>query len=234
MLEFRLLKANEIECRIARCDSWGVQLLLYKDARCDMNILDETVGSLNWQRHHNRDNANCIVSIWDESKQQWIEKEDTGTESFTEKEKSIASDSFKRACVNVGIGRELYTSPAIFVSPNQLATLRQEGTKWKCNDFFEVADIQYLDRTISYVKIYNTKTRQYIEYGTPVEPKQTQEADFRRKIQVLENRCKASNIDINKLIYAYQINSLYELNEVQYNNIVNHWELIKSKYQLNF
>ena len=74
----------------------GCSLLLYKDARCDMNILDETVGSKNWQRKHTRDNANCIVSIWDEDKKQWIEKEDTGTESYTEKEKGQASDSFKR------------------------------------------------------------------------------------------------------------------------------------------
>lgn len=68
-------------------------LLLYKDARADMNILDETFGAMNWQRHHSRDNANCTVSIWDDSKGQWIEKEDTGTESNTEAAKGLASDS---------------------------------------------------------------------------------------------------------------------------------------------
>lgn len=87
--------------------------MLYKDSRVDMNLLDEVVGAQNWQRVHLRDNANCIVSIWDEEKKQWIDKEDTGTESNTEKEKGLASDSFKRACVNWGIGRELYTAPQI-------------------------------------------------------------------------------------------------------------------------
>ncbi len=96
-------------------------MLLYKDARCDQNVLDEAVGPYNWQRSHNRDNANCIVSIWDEKKGQWISKEDTGTESRTEAEKGLASDSFKRACFNWGIGRELYTAPAIWVpyDPNK-------------------------------------------------------------------------------------------------------------------
>ena len=97
MKEIRLLRADEIDARISTCNQWGVGILLYKDARCDMNILDETFGNMNWQRRHCRDNQNCVVSIWDEDKKQWIEKEDTGTESFTEKEKGLASDSFKRA-----------------------------------------------------------------------------------------------------------------------------------------
>lgn len=118
MTEFRPLRAEEVECRVAQVDKYNLkwlQLLLYKDARCDQNILDETVGPMDWQRHHSRDNANCIVSIWDENKKQWIEKEDTGTESNTEAQKGLASDSFKRACFNWGIGRELYTAPTIFV-----------------------------------------------------------------------------------------------------------------------
>ena len=112
---FRYLTADEIECRVATVSEKGCSLLLYKDARCDMNILDETFGPMNWRRSHTRDNANCIVSIWDDEKQQWIDKEDTGTESFTEKEKGLASDSFKRACFNWGIGRELYTAPFIWI-----------------------------------------------------------------------------------------------------------------------
>lgn len=92
-LKFRLLRADEIDCRIATVSEKGLSLLLYKDARCDQNILDETVGAMNWQRHHSRDNANCTVSIWDPDKKQWVEKEDTGTESNTEKEKGLASDS---------------------------------------------------------------------------------------------------------------------------------------------
>ena len=69
-LNFRLLRADEIDARISTCNRYGVGILLYKDARCDMNILDETVTSMNWQRQHTRDNANCIVSIWDDDKKQ--------------------------------------------------------------------------------------------------------------------------------------------------------------------
>ena len=122
MLNFRSLRADEVECRVAQVGKSTAQdklpwitALLYKNARCDMSILDETVGATNWQRHHTRENANCIVSIYDADKQQWIQKEDTGVESNTEKEKGLASDSFKRACFNWGIGRELYTSPMIYI-----------------------------------------------------------------------------------------------------------------------
>ena len=83
-LKFRTLRADEIECRVKHVKENGVSLLLYKDARADQNILDETVGALNWMRHHSRDNRNCIVSIWDEDKKQWVEKEDVGTESASE------------------------------------------------------------------------------------------------------------------------------------------------------
>ena len=115
-MKFRDLRADEIECRVQQVKPNGLVLLLYKDARCDMNILDETVGAENWMRHHSRENANCIVSIWDACKAQWIEKEDTGTESNTEAQKGLASDSFKRACFNWGIGRELYTAPFTWIA----------------------------------------------------------------------------------------------------------------------
>ena len=88
---FRDLRSDEIDVRIATVSDKGVSLLLYKDARCDMNILDETVGPYNWKRKHTRDNANCTVEIWDKEKNEWISKEDTGTESNTEKEKGLAS-----------------------------------------------------------------------------------------------------------------------------------------------
>ena len=104
-MKFRDLRAEEIECRVSQINGNGLALLLYKDARCDMNILDETVGSMNWQRTHTRENANCIVSIWDNEKKMWVSKEDTGTESNTEAAKGLASDSFKRSCFNWGIGR---------------------------------------------------------------------------------------------------------------------------------
>ena len=142
-LKFRTLKESEIDVRVATVTEKGVSLLLYKDARCDMNILDEAVGPMNWQRSHTRDNANCIVSIWDKDKKQWISKEDTGTESFTEKEKGQASDSFKRACVNWGIGRELYTSPFIWIAAKDCNIKPKGNGKFTCMDRFKVKEIAY-------------------------------------------------------------------------------------------
>lgn len=119
-MKFRTLKEDEIECRVGQISAKGFTLLLYKNARVDMDLLDETVGAGNWQRDHKelKGNIYCGVSIWDETKKQWITKWDCGTESNTEKEKGEASDSFKRACVNVGIGRELYTSPFVWIAGN--------------------------------------------------------------------------------------------------------------------
>lgn len=176
-LKFRKLKENEIECRIGtiKKDGSGLSLLLYKDARCDMNILDETVGALNWKREHSRDNKNCIVSIWDEEKSQWISKEDTGTESNTEAEKGLASDSFKRACVNWGIGRELYTAPFIWVQ-SELANIKNIGTKWTCNDKFYVEKISYKDNgDIDGLSIMNEKNGKRVFLKKP-EVKKTGDA----------------------------------------------------------
>lgn len=154
---FRDLRADEVDVRIARIftgKKTGVQLLFYKDARVDQNILDETVGPMNWQREHSRDNANCVVSIWDEKKGQWISKEDTGTESKTEAAKGLASDSFKRACSNWGIGRELYTAPdtKIWNSDKEQKVQIKDG---KCYDKFAVTELTVKDGVITHVVVYN-------------------------------------------------------------------------------
>lgn len=144
-LKFRNLRADEIDVRIGSVNKGGAALLLYKDARADMNILDETVGPLNWQRKHEVIDGKlfCTISIFDPEKNQWISKQDVGTESYTEKEKGQSSDSFKRACVNLGIGRALYTAPNIFFFTNQLDKYTIENGKAKCYDTFSVVDIQY-------------------------------------------------------------------------------------------
>lgn len=165
-LVFRPLKETEIDVRVQSVTDKGCILLLYKDARCDMNILDETVGPLNWKREHTRDNANCIVSLWDEDKKQWVSKEDTGTESNTEKEKGQASDSFKRACFNWGIGRELYTSPFIWVKAEdcKIYPIKVNGKDiWKCNDKFCVEAIKYDEnKNIIALSIKNTASKKRV------------------------------------------------------------------------
>lgn len=154
MNKFRLLKAEEIEVKTsddkALLGMGYVQLMLYKDARCDMNILDETVGPENWKKSYTRNNANCILSIWDEAKKEWIDKEDCGSASGNfDRDKSLASDSFKRAAVAWGIGRELYTGPKIYF-PTKLA---KNVTEERCADKFDVTEIVYDDRKIKSVTI---------------------------------------------------------------------------------
>ena len=160
-MKFRTLRADEIDVRLASVKQNGVSLLLYKDARCDMNILDEAVGPFGWKREHTRDNANCIVSIWDSEKEQWISKEDTGTESRADadgnEKKGLASDSFKRACFNWGIGRELYTGPFIWINAKDCTI-----TNGKCYDRFSVVEVGYKDKKITSLKIRNDKSKKIV------------------------------------------------------------------------
>ncbi len=153
----RLLNPEEIECRIGTISEKGLSLLLYKDARADMKILDEHFGPMDWQRKHELIGGNlyCTVSVWDDEKNQWISKSDVGTESNTEKEKGQASDSFKRACVSLGIGRELYTAPFIWI-PAAKVKLEQRNGKLTTYDKFKVTHIAYNDnREICELTILN-------------------------------------------------------------------------------
>ena len=168
-MEFRTLRADEIDCRVAYCKAKGVQVLLYKDARCDMNILDETVGAFGWQRDHKelKGNIYCGVGIWDERYNTHVWKWDAGAESYTEKEKGEASDSFKRACVNWGIGRELYTSPFIWIKAENTKIENVDG-KYQCKDRFTVSLIEYDEsRCVSYLVIRNRDGNVVYTYGTP-------------------------------------------------------------------
>ncbi len=124
------LSASEIDFRVQSINKGGyATILAYKDARVDINRLNEVCG-LGWKREHVNGNHNCIVSIWDDGISQWVSREDTGTESFTEAKKGLASDSFKRACFNWGIGIELYDYPVIQVKLNQ-NEFRVDGNKAK-------------------------------------------------------------------------------------------------------
>ena len=181
MKEFRLLKAEEISCRVNQINDKGLTLLLYKDARVDMDILDETVGCMNWKKEYTRDNRNCIVSIWDEEKKEWISKEDTGTESNNEAEKGLASDSFKRACVNWGIGRELYTAPFIYI-PASKVEITPKGNKFTTYDKFHVEAIKYdKNRNIIALSIKNQNNKRVYLLEPPKEVKKEVKKDENNK-----------------------------------------------------
>lgn len=153
----RLLKADEIECRVSVINEKGLSLLLYKDARVDQKILDETFGIFGWKRSHQSIEGNlyCTVEIYDKETGEWVSKQDVGTTGYAEKEKSQASDSFKRACFNWGIGRELYTVPFIWI-PAGKVLIQNKEKRYICNDRFSVSSIQYNDdREISALVIVN-------------------------------------------------------------------------------
>lgn len=240
---FRLLRADEIECRIQRTTQKGVQLLLYKDARCDQNILDETVGCLNWQRHHTRDNKNCIVSIWDDFKKQWIEKEDTGTESNTEAEKGLASDSFKRACFNVGIGRELYTAPFIWFNASDVNL-----SGGKCYDTFVLTDVKYDGRVIESVTIVDEKTGVTKTFGKKkqasgrkaakkAEPKQEPDEKSEEPkvsdamIKVMQKELERIGRDESLLTNLFKVKALSDMTVIQFNKAMNKFKISPSKEQ---
>lgn len=159
--KIRLLKASEIECRAGVISNKGLSLLLYKDARADQRILDETFGIFGWKRSHQSINGDlyCTVEIFDKETGVWVSKQDAGAAGKAEKEreKSLASDSFKRACFNWGIGRELYTAPFIWI-PAERTEIQERGGKFCCNDRFSVATITYNDeRAINSLSITNSK-----------------------------------------------------------------------------
>lgn len=216
--KFRTLRADEIDVRVSQSDPMrGVSLLLYKDARADMTILDETVGAENWQRRHTRENANCIVSIWDDKKSQWIEKEDTGTESNTEKEKGLASDSFKRACTNWGIGRELYTSPFIWVNADKIEWQAKNGKQIPKTRFM-VADIGYdeagrIDRLV----IKTDKGETVFTLGQKTEGKQKPSAVQIKKTTAdkLLAELERTGVSGGSMLKSYNVKTLAELTDEQ-------------------
>lgn len=144
-MEFRALTKDEIKCRVGQISQkkGAVNLLLYKDARVDMEILDETVGTHLWQREHYECKGNLFCKVGILVNDQWVWKSDVGTESNTEEEKGEASDSFKRACTNWGIGRELYKAPVIWIDAESAKCKQDENQKWKCFSKFKVTQIEY-------------------------------------------------------------------------------------------
>lgn len=192
MIKFRALKADEIDCRIgsvAKDGSW-VTLLLYKDARCDMNILDETVGAENWSREHyqvkNKDFCRVGINVnykAPELEPRWVYKSDCGSEksgseksgseksgSFTEVGKAEASDAFKRAGFCWGIGRELYTSPFIFIPIKRKLPNGQEQETYELDKngkpkaSFRVTFMGVKNGKITELNIENDKKRATVFY----------------------------------------------------------------------
>ena len=116
-MTFRNLTPSEIQIRPTDTKFKGsCTLLLYQDARAAMDILDETVGPEKWQKEYYevKGNVYCRIGILTDNGFVW--KADCGIESNVDAQKGEASDAFKRAAVNWGIGRELYSGPRIKIT----------------------------------------------------------------------------------------------------------------------
>ncbi len=234
----RLLRADEIECRIGTISGKGLSLLLYKDARADMKILDEVFGPMGWQRRHEMIGGNlyCTVSIWDEEKKQWIEKMDVGTESYTEKEKGQASDSFKRACVSLGIGRELYTAPWVWVGASKVSLMQKgEGNnaKYYTYDKFSVQSITYNDnREITGLTVINQDGKIVYELsaksqGQKPEPKK--EGAKADKEQEINKELARTGVALDAVLERYGVGSIQEMDSATYRKAINSLKKTKTK-----
>lgn len=229
-MKFRPLREDEIECRISQIkkDGKGLSLLLYKNARCDMNILDETVGSFNWQRNHSehKGNAYCSIGINANYKEadkepNWIWKEDCGSESYTEKEKGEASDSFKRAGFNWGIGRELYTAPFIWIKAAN-CNLKEYNGKFTCSDRFSVKHIKVENGKITQLAIFNEKTKcDCFSFGLPKLPEKQENTALEADIKRLVKLAKEKGVTQKSIGEKYGVKTLYKLTMEQYEECFN-------------
>lgn len=173
-LQFRDLRADEMECRIATINHKGLSLLVYKDSRVDQNVLDETVGPTNWQKrfYECKGTLFCSVGInvsaalpgvkMTEKELRtiepfWVWKDDAGAPSNTEAAKGEASDAFKRACFNWGIGRELYTAPFIWI-PASSYNVKERNGKPATYDHFRVVKVKTENGAITGLAIANDTT----------------------------------------------------------------------------
>ena len=247
----RLLRADEIECRIGMINEKGLSLLLYKDARVDMKILDEVYGQFNWQRKHEVIGGNlyCTVSIWDDEKQQWISKMDVGTKSNTEQEKGEASDSFKRACFSHGIGRELYTAPFIWISADK-TNIQRKNERYVTYDKFRVTDIAYNDnREITGLSIVNqdgravyslTEKRAGKAGSSKPERKQTElpGVDKQEKMKKdtgdnyaaeINKELERTGVALDAVLQRYGVKSLQEMDESTYRRAISGLRRTKPK-----
>ena len=226
----RLLRADEIECRVSTINEKGVSLLLYKDARVDQRILDETFTPLGWQRTHQSIDGNlyCTVSIWDDKKQQWISKQDVGTAGYTEQEKSQASDSFKRACFNIGIGRELYTAPDFIWVPADKVKMQRKGGKLITYDRFHVRSIEYSDqREICSLVIANSRDRVVYSWtakaaGRREEPEEEPEEPglSRTQMNSLQRELDRTGVALEAVLKRYGVNAPEDMDSATYKRAI--------------
>lgn len=224
----RLLKADEIECRVSVIKENGLSLLLYKDARVDQKILDETFGIFGWKRSHQSIEGNlyCTVEVFDKATGAWVSKQDVGTTGMAEKEKSQASDSFKRACFNWGIGRELYTAPFIWI-PADRVDIRKQGNRFVCNSHFTVKAIDYnADREIVSLSVCGENGQILYEWKERSGTRDGQESGgaapslSQRQMELLEKELERTGVELKVVQDRYQIREPDQMSREVYKKVM--------------
>lgn len=216
----RLLRADEIECRVSTINIYGLRLLLYKDARVDQKILDEMFTPFGWQRTHQEMDGKlyCTVSVWDDKRKQWISKQDVGTASYSDKEKGQASDSFKRACFNWGIGRELYTAPDIWVPAARVHIKENKEKKghYHTTDRFSVQSISYNEhREVSALTIVDQDRKIVFQMGQRQDTPQPPDTD--PYLGLLYHELERTGISIGSVLKRYDIQDISQMTPDIYN-----------------
>jgi hypothetical protein len=209
----------------------GLSLLLYKNARVDMQILDETFGMFCWKRTHHCIDGKlyCTIEICNPETGEWIAKEDVGVSGFAEKEKSQASDAFKRAAVNIGIGRELYSAPFIWISASKV-NIQRRGDKFYCNDHFAVSSISYNNtREISALTIVNIADGSVVYNMGSSKSTYTLSND---KVQQLYDELNRTGVDINTVFKRYGVDSIQEMSEDTYQKAMNSLKRTRDKFNV--
>lgn len=200
-MEFRRLTADEIEVRVQSSKEAGSILLLYKTARTDAAILEES--GVVWTNDYKVIDGVLFggIGIYDEDLEQFIWKWDCGVESNTEAEKGRASDAFKRAGFKWGIGRELYSSPFIYIKhyDGEVKTYTDKNGKKKYSidtNFFvnqisydskgRIETLQILDDNGNLRYDFRNGASQYIkeQSATQAEPPKNQPMEKPKKLSI--------------------------------------------------
>ena len=223
-MEKRMLKPKEINCRIQQISEKGLSLLLYVTSRAGQNILDEMYGPTGWKREHVEiaGNLYCTISVWDDKTSQWVNKQDVGKESYTEKEKGQASDSFKRACVNWGIGRELYSAPYIWIDAKQVS-MKQKNGKYSTYDKFTVKSISYNSAgEIDSLEIINQKFESVYKKW-PAKKIDTV------KIKLINDELKRTGVNMRRILDMCNIKEITEMLEEDFEPVYRKLNAYKDK-----
>lgn len=216
-MEKRMLRPKEINCRVQQINEKGLSLLLYVTSRAGQNILDEMYGPTCWKREHQVIDGNlyCTISIWNNDIKQWVSKQDVGKESYTEKEKGQASDSFKRACVNWGIGRELYSAPYIWIDSKQASIKASNNGKFVTYDKFIVKSITYNSAgEIDSIEIINQKM-ETVYKKWPAKKIDTV------KIKLINDEIVRTGVSMKKILDMCSIQDITEMLEDDFANVYN-------------